>query len=127
SGTIVVTYRYTVDGFLGALSPSVLVRINDDDAPTALIRETGGSTDVIEAGALPNVSLERLNSGVYAGTISVNGERDNNTVLLIAGRTYTCALRVAQSGEGTLNDPYLPLYSNSDLVTPVAENDDSNA
>src|SRR4029079_14667005 len=34
---------------VGALTPSVLVRIDDDDAPTMVVREAGGSTDVIES------------------------------------------------------------------------------
>ncbi len=48
SGDIVVTYNYTVPGFLTAFTTPVLARINDVDAPTVLVRETGGSTDVIE-------------------------------------------------------------------------------
>lgn len=50
SGTIAVTYSYLQIGyFKGAPTPSVLVRIADKDAPTVLVRETGGSTDVIES------------------------------------------------------------------------------
>lgn len=48
TGTIVVSYTYAVPGFAGVLTAPVLVRIQDDDAPTVLVRETDGSTDVIE-------------------------------------------------------------------------------
>ncbi len=50
SGIISVDYTYTVPGFDSAVAESVLVRIADDDAPTVLVRETDGSTDVIEGG-----------------------------------------------------------------------------
>jgi Ca2+-binding RTX toxin-like protein len=124
SGTIVVSYTYVIEGFVGALTPSVLVRMSDDDAPTVLVRETGGSTDVIESGALSNLVLERLPLGWYTGSISALAERDPYTVLLIAGKTYTFELRGAPTSEGTLPDPYLRLFRDSDLVTPVAQNDD---
>ncbi len=49
SGDITVTYEYKKPGFDQAFAAPVLVRISDADAPTVLVRETGGSTDVIES------------------------------------------------------------------------------
>jgi Ca2+-binding RTX toxin-like protein len=49
SGKIEVVYDYTRLGFDGAATQPVLTRISDDDSPTVLVRETGRSTDVIEA------------------------------------------------------------------------------
>ncbi|MDA9858821.1 hypothetical protein N9D23_11935, partial [Rubripirellula sp.] len=43
-----ITYQYTKPGFDDVFTKPVLVRISDADAPTVLVRETGGSTDVIE-------------------------------------------------------------------------------
>ncbi|MGC9326682.1 MAG: calcium-binding protein, partial [Candidatus Hinthialibacter sp.] len=48
SGEISVDYEYVNPGFVDAYTDPVLARINDNDAPTVLVRETGGSTDVIE-------------------------------------------------------------------------------
>jgi Ca2+-binding RTX toxin-like protein len=48
SGDISVTYDFTDRGFLSTFTTPVLVRISDAEAPTVLVRETGGSTDVIE-------------------------------------------------------------------------------
>ncbi len=47
--TVVVDYSYLIIGFASAATPTVLTRISDDDAPTVLVRESGGSTDVIES------------------------------------------------------------------------------
>ncbi len=43
-----VSYTYTDPGFAGAFTRPIVAKINDVDAPTVLVRETGGSTDVIE-------------------------------------------------------------------------------
>jgi Ca2+-binding RTX toxin-like protein len=47
-GPIAVKYQFEKPGFEGAETTPVLVRIADDDAPTVLVRETDGSTDVAE-------------------------------------------------------------------------------
>ena len=47
-GAITVLYDTIEPGFIGAFGPPILARIADNDAPTVLIRETDGSTDVIE-------------------------------------------------------------------------------
>ncbi|MEM8790522.1 MAG: matrixin family metalloprotease [Pseudomonadota bacterium] len=47
-GLIEVAYVFEIPGFDGADAEQVLVRIADDDTPTVIVRETGGSTDVIE-------------------------------------------------------------------------------
>jgi len=49
-GIITINYTYTRAGFDSAFAESVLVKIADDDAPTVLVRESDGSTDVIEGG-----------------------------------------------------------------------------
>ena len=43
-----ISYQYTKPGFNDVFRKPVLVRISDADAPTVLVRETGGSTDVVE-------------------------------------------------------------------------------
>jgi Ca2+-binding RTX toxin-like protein len=48
SGTIEVTYDYRLPGFSSTQRPRLVVGIQDDEAPTVLVRETGGSTDVME-------------------------------------------------------------------------------
>jgi Ca2+-binding RTX toxin-like protein len=51
-GLIDVRYRSVRPGFDTAVAPAVLARIGDADAPTVLMRETGGSTDVIEGNTI---------------------------------------------------------------------------
>ncbi len=55
SGVIRVTYSYLKSGFLGAVTPTIDVRIDDNevipgrnDAPSVLVLESDGSTDVAE-------------------------------------------------------------------------------
>ena len=47
-GLIDVSYTFIRRGFDGAFTQPVLARIHDLEAPTVIVRETGGSTDVIE-------------------------------------------------------------------------------
>ncbi|WP_143549339.1 calcium-binding protein [Rhodopirellula bahusiensis] len=54
---LTISYNYVNPGFGDAFTHPVLVRISDADAPTVLVRETGGSTDVVE-GATPFMVLE---------------------------------------------------------------------
>jgi Ca2+-binding RTX toxin-like protein len=67
AGTIEVTYNYVVPGFQSALTAPVLVKLHDNDAPTVIVRETGGSTDVIEKTASASVSQTLGN--VFAGNV----------------------------------------------------------
>ncbi|QDT02164.1 Bifunctional hemolysin/adenylate cyclase precursor [Rubripirellula lacrimiformis] len=46
-----VTYQFTDAGFDATFTQPILVRISDADAPTVLVRESGGSTDVVEGAA----------------------------------------------------------------------------
>ncbi|NIQ03506.1 MAG: hypothetical protein GWM98_26665, partial [Nitrospinaceae bacterium] len=48
NGQIDVDFDYLRPGFDTALLQPILARISDSDAPTVLVRETDGSTDVIE-------------------------------------------------------------------------------
>ena len=60
-GMVEVTYDVVEPGFESAETSPILVRIADDDAVSVVIRESGGSTDVIEfTPALPETSLQRL-------------------------------------------------------------------
>ncbi|WP_375173688.1 matrixin family metalloprotease [Pseudooceanicola sp.] len=71
SGTVEIQYNYSNITYQDAFGGSVLVRIADDDAPTLLVRETGGRTDVIEGG--PGDSYElRLTSAPTSGTVEIN-------------------------------------------------------
>ena len=76
SGALVVTYNYVNPGFLSSFTPPVLVKINDDDAPTVLTRETAGSTDVIENSGIAGAKLTSLAAGWTAASLGVVGERD---------------------------------------------------
>ena len=46
-------------------------------------------------------------SGTATGDIGRSGDRDGFAVELVAGRTYIIDLRGSETGDGTLNDPYL--------------------
>jgi hypothetical protein len=62
SGGIAVAYSYATPGFAGAVTAPVLVRIQDNDAPTVLVRETGGSTDVVEVSYGPSSPVTQTQS-----------------------------------------------------------------
>ena len=56
TGAISVSYQYVTRGFETSFTTPVLAHISDADAPTVLVRQTEGSTDVIEVkkgGAAP--------------------------------------------------------------------------
>ncbi|MGA8049240.1 MAG: calcium-binding protein [Burkholderiales bacterium] len=55
-GLIDVTYTFNRRNFDGAFTAPILARINDADAPTVIVRETGGSTDVIEVNQTDNTN-----------------------------------------------------------------------
>ncbi|KGM48448.1 matrixin family metalloprotease [Pseudooceanicola atlanticus] len=71
SGIVEIEYDYSQITYQEAFGGSVLVRIADDDAPTLLVRETQGRTDVIEGGATDSYEL-RLTSAPVAGTVDIN-------------------------------------------------------
>ena len=59
-GKVEITYDTVEPGFESAEAPPILVRIADDDAVSVVIRESGGSTDVIEfTPKLPETSLQQ--------------------------------------------------------------------
>ncbi|MEH6644767.1 calcium-binding protein [Sulfitobacter sp.] len=70
SGKISVSYTFDIPTFAEAFAQSVLVTISDDDAPTMLLRETGGSTDVIEGG--PGDTYELVLTGQPSGDVTVD-------------------------------------------------------
>ncbi len=71
SGTVEIQYSYSQITYQQAFGGSVLVRIADDDAPTLLVRETQGRTDVIEGGPTDTYEL-RLTSAPVDGTVDIN-------------------------------------------------------
>ena len=130
AGQISVDYNYVNPGFTSAVTTPVLVRINDNDAPTVLVRETGGSTDVIESGV--NATIETSldyspnilrTPGTTTGTIGL-GEHDRFPVLLLGGQPYTFEQKGSPTSNGTLTDPRLWLYDSADPNTIIANNDD---
>ena len=60
---------------------------------------------------------------VFAGDLSVIGDRDRVAITLSEGSAYQISLSGASSGAGTLSDPYLRIYDSSG--NQVAFNDDS--
>lgn len=70
SGKIAVSYTFELPTFDKAFAQSVLVNISDDDAPTLLLRETGGSTDVIEGG--PGDTYELVLTGQPSAAVTVD-------------------------------------------------------
>jgi hypothetical protein len=72
AGTISVTYDYDVPGFLSAFTAPVLVKLHDDDAPTVIVRETGGTTDVIETAASASVSQTQINTAFSPNVLTFN-------------------------------------------------------
>lgn len=56
-GTLVVDYAYTIPGYDGLFVDPVSVKVADNDAPGVLIRQTYGSTDVIEASLADKILL----------------------------------------------------------------------
>ena len=78
-GEIKVTYNFDKSGFLSAFTAPVLARISDADAPTVLVRETGGSTDVIEvATAIELITNGDFETGDLSGwTVVATGSGSN--------------------------------------------------
>ena len=71
SGLVEIEYDYAQITYQDAFGGSVLVRIADDDAPTLLVRESQGRTDVIEGGATDTYEI-RLTSAPTSGDVTVN-------------------------------------------------------
>ena len=61
-------------------------------------------------------------NGSSTGALEVTGDRDWFRVQLTAGMSYVFDLMGAQTGAGTLSDPYLRLHDSSGAL--VAQNDD---
>jgi Ca2+-binding RTX toxin-like protein len=140
TGQIVVTYSYTRPGFLGAFTPPVLVRINDNDAPTVLVRESSGSTDVIEFDPV-NILTELVHQDSYE--LVLTGAPTNDvTVTVISEITKTTRTggirhdevqvevssidpRVTDNGDGTLTVEFNGQnWDDPVLITVAAVDDD---
>lgn len=90
-------------------------------ADSALGSETGTYSLEISAGtAAPAGGVRSFsvasNDKVVAGEITFGGELNRHTIELSTGRLYTFSLRGADSGVGTLPDPYLELFQNDSLI-----------
>lgn len=90
-------------------------------ADSSLGSETGTYSLEISAGtAAPAGGVRSFsvasNDKVVAGEIAFGGELNRHTIELNTGRLYTFSLRGADSGVGTLPDPYLELFQNDSLI-----------
>jgi len=90
-------------------------------ADSSLGGETGTYSLEISAGtAAPAGGVRSFsvasNDKVVAGEIAFGGELNRHTIELNTGRLYTFSLRGADSGVGTLPDPYLELFQNDSLI-----------
>ena len=72
AGTIIVSYQYVVPGFQSALTAPVLVKLYDNDAPTVIVRETGGSTDVVELAASGSASQTIFGTAFFPNVLTFN-------------------------------------------------------
>lgn len=91
-------------------------------ADSYLGSEAGTYSLEISAGPTPPEGGVRMfsvasNERIIAGEITYGGELNSYTVELSVGMLYTFSLRGADSGVGTLGDPYLELFQNDDLIT----------
>ncbi|SMP65938.1 Ca2+-binding protein, RTX toxin-related [Neorhodopirellula lusitana] len=76
--TLKIDYDYLDIGFNDVFRQPVLVRISDADAPSVLIRELGGSTDVIEGSA----EFTRIE---YSGDAGLAIALTSRTIEVVAG------------------------------------------
>lgn len=95
-------YFISADSFLGGEAGTYSLEISDGTAaPEGGVRRFSVN------------SSER----VIAGEITYGGELNSYTVELSTGMLYKFSLRGADSGVGTLADPYLELFQNDELIT----------
>lgn len=90
-------------------------------ADSSLGSETGTySLDISAGTAAPAGGIRSFsvssNDKVVTGEIAFGGELNRHTIELSTGRLYTFSLRGADSGVGTLPDPYLELLQNDSLI-----------
>lgn len=90
-------------------------------ADSSLGGETGTYSLEISAGtAAPAGGVRSFsvasNDKMVTGEIAFGGELNRHTIELNTGRLYTFSLRGADSGVGTLPDPYLELFQNDSLI-----------
>jgi Ca2+-binding RTX toxin-like protein len=78
-GFIDVTYTFVERDFDGAFTQPVLARINDLEAPTVIVRETGGTTDVVEVN-----DTDALNPNFIFGGVSGSPWEDTYQLVLSA-------------------------------------------
>ena len=79
-------------------------------------------TEAGDASASVNTAYAIQVGDSFLGGLSSNGDRDWVAITLTAGSSYQFDLQGAPSGNGTLSDPYLRLYSANGTL--LAENDD---
>ena len=99
-----------------AAEEQITVDVYDNEVPGVLVLQSSGSTDVIETGdsrGTGSVALGGM-TGYVNGSLDNAGERDRYAVYLEAGQTYAFSLRGSVTGDGTLGDPYLRIYDDTD-------------
>jgi Ca2+-binding RTX toxin-like protein len=137
SGIIEVAYDFEKPGFHQAFTAPVLVRIGDADAPTVLVRETEGSTDLVEVrkgqpdpGFPENIpeatdtsqapwadSYELVLTGKPEGTVTVTVAPDITKTTRTGGIRHD-ALQVAiSSSDSSRSDPEKLLAADLKIVS----------
>jgi len=136
SGKIEATYDYTAPGFDGAYTKPVLTHIADADAPTVLVRQTGGSTDVIEdtsdLSAFADDAYELVLTGQPTNTVTVTVTPDITKTTRTGGIRHDEVQvsissednRVTDNGDGTLTVTFSTSNWDSPVVIDVAAIDD---
>ncbi|TWT81033.1 Bifunctional hemolysin/adenylate cyclase precursor [Planctomycetes bacterium CA13] len=113
-----VTYTYTNPGFNDVFTQPVLVRISDADAPTVLVRESSGSTDVVE-GAASFLTIE-FSGASYADNSLID------RIVTVAGGTgagQTAKIIRNTSTTLTLDQTWSVLPNNTSTLTISNESD----
>ncbi|TCK07577.1 LEPR-XLL domain-containing protein [Marinobacterium mangrovicola] len=120
SGPIIVEYKTTNDGFASTFNPPILVRMSDNDAPTVLVRETNGSTDLIEVDVdgIEDIAAE-LRGDTYQLVLTASPE-DGKTVTLTLTPEITKTTRTG----GIRHDAIQVILSNPDLDARMVDNGD---
>jgi len=136
SGKIEATYDYTAPGFDGAYTKPVLTHIADADAPTVLVRQTDGSTDVIEAAydlsAFAGDRYELVLTGQPTNTVTISVTPDITKTTRTGGIRHDEIQvsissednRVTDNGDGTLTVTFSTSNWDSPVVVDVAAIDD---
>ena len=106
------THYLSAQAFSSGTGTYTLIASENTDEPADVPGDTGSE-----------ISLSI--GGLVTGVIGTDGDRDWYPVELLAGRSYIFDLAGFDSGRGTLADPFLGLFDDSDVE--VAFDDDSGS